>query len=60
MSHEIRTPMNAIVGFTDLLMDPDLSEKEKLDLINHINKNTNTLVYLIDDIIDIAKIEAVS
>ena len=58
MSHEIRTPMNAIVGFTDLLTDPDLTPEQKDELINHINKNSNTLVYLIDDIIDIAKIEA--
>jgi PAS domain S-box-containing protein len=58
MSHEIRTPMNAIVGFTDLLTDPDLTSDQKNELIHHINKNSNTLVYLIDDIIDIAKIEA--
>ncbi len=58
MSHEIRTPMNAIVGFTDLLSDPDLTHEQKQELIELVNKNTNTLVYLIDDIIDIAKIEA--
>ncbi len=58
MSHEIRTPMNAIIGFSDLLTDPDLTSDQKHELINHINKNSNTLVYLIDDIIDIAKIEA--
>ncbi len=58
MSHEIRTPMNAIIGFSDLLTDPDLTDDQKQELINHINKNSNTLVYLIDDIIDIAKIEA--
>ncbi|MFC2096292.1 response regulator [Bacteroidota bacterium] len=58
MSHEIRTPMNAIIGFTDLLADPDLNEIQKEELIDYINKNSNTLVYLIDDIIDLAKIEA--
>ncbi len=58
MSHEIRTPMNAIVGFTDLLNDPDLSEDQKKELINHINANSDTLLHLIDDIIDLAKIEA--
>ncbi len=58
MSHEIRTPMNAIVGFTSLLKEPDLSTKNKQDLINHIVHNSDTLLHLIDDIIDIAKIEA--
>lgn len=58
MSHEIRTPMNAICGFTDLLNDPDLKDEQKKELVEHINKNSNTLVYLIDDIIDLAKIEA--
>ncbi|MCB2195987.1 MAG: response regulator [Bacteroidetes bacterium] len=58
MSHEIRTPMNAIVGFADLLSDHDLNDEQRQELIELINKNTNTLVYLIDDIIDIAKIEA--
>ncbi len=58
MSHEIRTPMNAIIGFSDLLTDPDINDHQKQEIIKHINKSSNTLVYLIDDIIDIAKIEA--
>jgi PAS domain S-box-containing protein len=58
MSHEIRTPMNAIIGFTDLLSDPDFSKEEKDEFIELVNNNGNILLRLIDDIIDIAKIEA--
>jgi PAS domain S-box-containing protein len=58
MSHEIRTPMNAIIGFSDLLTDDDLSRTEKLDYSVHIKKAGESLMNLISDIIDIAKIEA--
>ena len=58
MSHEIRTPMNAIIGFTSLLNDTDLTTEDKDELTNRIVHNTNTLLHLIDDIIDIAKIES--
>ena len=58
MSHEIRTPMNAIVGFSDLLSDEGLSNDERRDFIAQINQGADDLMRLIDDIIDIAKIEA--
>ncbi len=58
MSHEIRTPMNAIVGFSNLLSEPDLEEDEKSEYINYIISNSATLLTLIDDIVDISKIEA--
>ncbi len=58
MSHEIRTPMNAIVGFSDLLSDEDLTQDDKKDFIAQINQGADDLMRLIDDIIDIAKIEA--
>ncbi|MFH0756214.1 MAG: PAS domain S-box protein [Bacteroidota bacterium] len=58
MSHEIRTPMNAIVGFSDLLSDEGLSSEERRDFIAQINQGADDLMRLIDDIIDIAKIEA--
>ena len=58
MSHEIRTPMNSIVGFSNLLTEENLDQNEKNEYIQHINHGSETLLKLIDDIIDIAKIEA--
>lgn len=58
MSHEIRTPMNAIIGFSNLLNDFELNQVERDELLQHIIHSSNTLLHLIDDIIDIAKIEA--
>lgn len=58
MSHEIRTPMNAIMGFSNLLNDKKYDEKESKKLISYIIRGSNTLIHLIDDIIDISKIEA--
>ena len=58
MSHEVRTPLNAITGLLNILVDdPQISEaiKEYIDLIN---KNSNQLLRLIDDILDAAKLEA--
>ena len=58
MSHEIRTPMNAIVGFSDLLNDSGISKKLRSDYIAQINLGAENLMHLIDDIIDVSKIEA--
>ncbi|HKK62967.1 MAG TPA: PAS domain S-box protein [Bacteroidales bacterium] len=58
MSHEIRTPMNAIVGFSDLLKDESLSAEDRTEFIAQINHGADNLMHLIDDIIDISKIEA--
>jgi len=58
MSHEIRTPMNAIVGFSNLLNDKDINYDIRKELINQINIHSHTLLNLIDNIIDLAKIDA--
>jgi len=58
MSHEIRTPMNAIIGFSDLLSEDDLPIEDKVDFILKIKSAGSSLMSLINDIIDIAKIEA--
>ncbi len=57
MSHEIRTPMNAIIGFSNLLMKPDLEQDKKGEYIGVIRNNTTSLLKIIDDIIDTARLE---
>lgn len=58
MSHEIRTPMNAIIGFSDLIADESLTIAERQEYVDYIQSAGKNLLMLIDDIIDIAKIEA--
>lgn len=58
MSHEIRTPMNAIVGFSQLLTTPDLQDAKKKIYTDQININAEQLLKLIEDIIEVSKIEA--
>lgn len=58
MSHEIRTPMNAIIGFSELISDENMESLQRKELAKHLNSNCNSLLHLIDDIIDIARIEA--
>lgn len=58
MSHEIRTPMNAIIGFSEMLKDPELTLSDRDEFISIINSNGEALLKLIEDIIDIAKIES--
>jgi len=57
MSHEIRTPMNAILGYSDLLRSK-IEDKTQLDYLDSIKSSGKTLLTLINDILDISKIEA--
>ncbi len=57
MSHEIRTPMNAIIGFAQLLDQSKLTAEQK-DYVNVIQKAGNNLLVVINDILDLSKIEA--
>ena len=59
MSHEIRTPLNAIVGFSNILaLDEDVSQAERLEYIGSINKNSDLLLKLINDILELSRIES--
>lgn len=58
MSHEIRTPMNGILGFSQLLKEPNLEGDEQLKFINIIENSGKRMLNIINDLIDISKIEA--
>ena len=58
MSHEIRTPLNAILGFSALIQDPSTTADELVEYYKMMETSGNDLITLIDDILDISKIEA--
>ena len=58
MSHEIRTPMNGILGFTELLKSPHLSGEEQQEYITIIEKSGKRMLNIINDIINISKVES--
>ncbi len=58
MSHEIRTPMNGILGFTELLKDPLVTEEEQDEYLKIIEISGNRMMEIINNIVDISKIES--
>jgi len=58
MSHEIRTPMNGILGFTQLLKEPNLTIEEQQDFVRTIEKSGTRMLNTLNDIVDFSKIEA--
>lgn len=58
MSHEIRTPMNGILGFADLLKNPDLTGQQQAQFISIIEQSGHRMLNIINDLISISKIES--
>lgn len=58
MSHEIRTPLGAILGFVNLLKQPNVAEADRERYIDVIDRNTGQLLRIVDDILDLSKVEA--
>jgi PAS domain S-box-containing protein len=58
ISHEIRTPLNSVVGFANLLLANDITNDVKEEYIEHINHNSEKLLQIIGDIIDLSRLES--
>ncbi len=58
MSHEIRTPLGVIIGYSEILANENLSSEEKVEMVDALKRNGKELARLIDDILDISKVEA--
>jgi PAS domain S-box-containing protein len=58
ISHEIRTPLNSVVGFSNLLLANNITREAKEEYIEHINHNSEKLLQIIGDIIDLSRLES--
>ncbi len=58
VSHEIRTPLGIIIGFADILRNEQISADERNGLLDRILKSGNQLLHIIDDVLDVSKVEA--
>lgn len=58
ISHEIRTPLNSVVGFSNLLLSDDLTKDARAEYVEHINYNSEKLLQIIGDIIDLSRLES--
>ncbi len=58
ISHEIRTPLNGIVGYSSILVNDKVNEKEKIELSSHINNNSQELIHTIENIIEVSDLES--
>jgi CheY-like chemotaxis protein/nitrogen-specific signal transduction histidine kinase len=58
ISHEIRTPLNSVVGFANLLLDDDIERATREDYVEHINYNSEKLLQIIGDIIDLSRLSS--
>ena len=58
VSHELRTPLGAILGFAELMLDPQQSETDRIECLHTILRNGESLRHVIDDILDVVTIES--